>query len=236
MSSNDVRLDAPAPAALPIADRVRAFLSAVYGWMGAGLAITATTAWLIARSPTLVSAIATNRIVFWGLMIAQLGIVFVLSARVQRLAASTASLLFILYSALTGVTISFVLLVYTGESVATTFFITAGMFGALAAYGTVTRRSLAGLGHFLFMGLIGVILASVVGMFWRSDALQFVVSFIGVIVFTGLAAYDAQRLKAMALATPEGQSGSPIVGALALYLDFVNLFLFLLRFSGSRRR
>jgi uncharacterized protein len=237
MSSSEVRLDAAAPAALPIADRVSAFLSAVYGWMGAGLAITATTAWLIARSPTLVSAITTNRLVFWGLMIGQLGIVFVLSARVQRLAASTASLLFVLYSALTGVTISFVLLVYTGESVATTFFVTAGMFGALAAYGTVTRRSLAGLGHFLFMGLIGVILASVVGMFWHSDALQFVVSVIGVIVFTGLAAYDAQRMKAMALASPEGQSGSyAIVGALALYLDFINLFLFLLRFTGSRRR
>jgi FtsH-binding integral membrane protein len=223
--------------ALPTADRVGAFLSAVYGWMGAGLAITATTAWLIARSPALVSAIATNRLLFWGLMIAQLGIVFVLSARVQRLAASTASLLFIVYSALTGVTISFVLLVYTGKSVATTFFITAGMFGALAAYGTVTKRSLAGLGHFLFMGLIGVVLASVVGMFWRSDGLQFVVSFIGVIVFTGLAAHDAQRLKEMALTTPEGQRRSyAIVGALTLYLDFINLFLMLLRFTGSRRR
>jgi FtsH-binding integral membrane protein len=237
MTSNDMRVSTTLPAAVPIPDRVSAFLAAVYGWMCTGLAITASTAWLIARSPALVSAIAANRLLFWGLMIAQLGIVFVLSARVQRLAASTASLLFILYSALTGVTISFVLLVYTGESVATTFFITAGMFGALAAYGTMTQRSLAGLGHFLFMGLIGVVLASVVGMFWRSDGLQFIVSFIGVIVFTGLAAYDAQRLKAMALTTPEGQSGSyAIVGALTLYLDFINLFLFLLRFTGSRRR
>ncbi len=236
MTSNDVRVNATLPAAVSIPDRVSEFLSAVYGWMCAGLAITATTAWLIARSPTLVSAIAANRLLFWGLMIAQLGIVFVLSARVQRLAASTASLLFILYSALTGVTISFVLLVFTGESVATTFLVTAGMFGGLATYGTVTRRSLAGLGQFLFMGLMGVVLASIVGMFWHSDGLQFVVSFIGVIVFTGLAAYDAQRLKAMALTTPEGQIGSyAIVGALALYLDFINLFLFLLRFTGSRR-
>lgn len=235
MTSNDVPVNATPPTVLTL-DRVSAFLSAVYGWMCAGLAITATTAWIIARSPTLVSAIAANRVVFWGLMIAQLGIVFVLSARVQRLAASTASLLFIVYSALTGVTFSFVLLVFTGASVATTFFVTAGMFGSLAAYGTLTRRSLAGLGQFLFMGLIGVVLASVVGMFWHSDGLQFVVSFIGVIVFTGLAAYDAQRLKAMALTTPEGQIGSyAIVGALALYLDFINLFLFLLRFTGSRR-
>jgi FtsH-binding integral membrane protein len=146
-------------------------------------------------------------------MIAQLGIVFILSARVERLAAYTAALLFVAYSALTGATISFVLLAYTGESVATTFIITAGMFGAMAADGTTTRRSLAGFGQFFFMGLIGVVLASVVGLFWHSDALQFVISFIGVIVFTGLAAYDAQRMKSMALALPTGQTGSyAIVG------------------------
>jgi FtsH-binding integral membrane protein len=237
MTSDDVHVNATLPAAVSIPDRVSAFLTAVYGWMCTGLAITASTAWLIAGSPALVNTIATNRLMFWGLIIAQLGIVFVLSARVQRLAASTAALLFILYSALTGVTISFVLLAFTGESVATTFVVTAGMFGGLATYGTVTRRSLAGLGHFLFMGLIGVVLASIVGLFWHSDGLQFVVSFIGVIVFTGLAAYDAQRLKAMALASPEGHTNSyAIVGALALYLDFINLFLFLLRFTGNRRQ
>jgi FtsH-binding integral membrane protein len=218
------------------AQRVGTFLRAVYGWMFAGLAITAVTASFIAASPSLVVSIATNRPVFWGLMIAQLGIVFVLSARVQRLAPSTASLLFIVYSALTGVTLSFVLLAFTGESVATTFLVTSGMFGALALYGTVTARNLQGFGQFLFMGLIGVVLASIVGIFWHSDALQFVISFIGVIVFTGLAAYDAQRLKTMALAMPAGQTGSyAIVGALALYLDFINLFLFLLRFLGNRR-
>ncbi len=218
------------------AERVSAFLRAVYGWMCAGLAITAATAWFIAGSPALVTAIAANRVLFWALVIAQLGIVFVLSARVQRLAPSTASLLFIVYSALTGLTISFVFLAFTNESVATTFLVTAGMFGALAMYGTVTRRSLAGFGQFLFMGLIGLVLASIVGMFWQSSGLQFVISFIGVIVFTGLAAYDAQRLKAMALAMPEGETGSyAIVGALALYLDFINLFLFLLRFIGNRR-
>jgi FtsH-binding integral membrane protein len=236
MTSDDMRVSAAHLAGVPISDRVSAFLNAVYGWMGLGLAMTATTAWLVAGSPTLVRAIFVNRLLFWGLMIAQLGIVFTLSARVQRLSASSASLLFILYSALTGVTMSFVLLLYTGESVATTFLITAGMFGGLAAYGTMTRRNLAGLGQFLFMGLMGVVLASIVGMFWHSDGLQFAISFIGVIVFSGLAVYDAQRLKAMALATPDGQIGSyAIVGALALYLDFINLFLFLLRFTGSRR-
>jgi FtsH-binding integral membrane protein len=236
MASFDTRPDAAFPSTVSIQDRVGAFLSAVYGWMCAGLGITAATAWFVAGSPTLMRAIAVNRVLFWGLMIAQLGIVIVLSARVQKLAASTASLLFIAYSALTGVTMSFVLLAYTGESVATTFLVTSGMFGAMAAYGTFTRRSLAGLGQFLFMGLIGVVLASIVGMFWQSDGLQFVLSFIGVIVFTGLTAYDAQRLKEMAAVTPAGQIGSyAIVGALALYLDFINLFLFLLRFTGGRR-
>jgi FtsH-binding integral membrane protein len=236
MATSELSSDRGFSTSLPVAERVSVFLRAVYGWMCAGLAITAGTAWLIAGSPAIVRAIATNRLLFWMLIGAQLGLVFVLAARVDKLAASTAAMLFVLYSALTGVTISFVLLAYTGESVATTFLVTAGMFGGLAAYGTVTKRSLAGLGSFLFMGLIGVVLASLVGIFWHSDALQFVISFIGVIVFSGLAAYDAQRLKAMALASPGGQTGSyAIVGALALYLDFINLFLFLLRFSGSRR-
>jgi len=171
------------------------------------------------------------------LIVAQLGIVYVLSARVQRLSASTASWLFIGYSVLTGVTLSFLMLVYTGETLTSTFVVAAGMFGAMAAYGTVAKRSLAGWGQFLFMGLIGVVIASIVGLFWHNDGLQFVISFIGVIVFTGLAAYDAQRLKSMALMTSAGDSGSyAIVGALALYLDFVNLFLMLLRLQGGGRR
>ncbi len=218
------------------AERVAGFLRAAYGWMCIGLIITALTASFIAASPTLVIGIARNPVLFWGLFIAQLGIVVLLSARVNKLAASTAGMLFVAYSALTGVTISFVLLLYTGESVATTFLITAGMFGALAAYGTLTRRNLQAFGQFFFMGLVGVVIASVVGMFWQSSALQFVISFVGVIVFAGLTAYDAQRLEAMALTTPAGQVGSyAIVGALALYLDFINLFLFLLRFLGGRR-
>jgi FtsH-binding integral membrane protein len=174
-------------------------------------------------------------LLYWGLMLAQLGLVFFLSARVDRMAAGTAAMLFILYSALTGITFSFILLAYTGESIAMTFLICAGMFGALAVYGTTTTRSLAGWGQFLFMGLIGVVIASIVGIFWQSSALQFVIGFIGVIVFTGLTAYDAQRLKQMAL-SPAGQLGNyAIAGALALYLDFINLFLMLLRFTGSRR-
>jgi FtsH-binding integral membrane protein len=219
-----------------VADEASAFLSAVYAWMCGGLAITAATSWFVAASPTIIGAITANGVLFWGLIIAQLAIVFVLSARVQQLSASTASLLFILYSALTGVTMAFVLLVYTGESVATTFLITAGMFAGLAIYGTITKRDLGGLGQFLFMGLLGVVLASIVGLFWHSDGFQSVLSLAGVLVFSGLTVYDAQRLKLMALQTPAGQASSyAIVGALALYLDFTNLFLFLLRFTGSRR-
>ncbi len=225
------------PYAAPrVSEQVREFLTAVYSWMGAGLAITAITAWSVASSPQLAASIYTNRPVFWVLVIAQLGIVFALSARVDKLAPATASLLFIVYSALTGVTLSFVLLVYTGASVASTFFVAAMMFAALALYGTVTHRNLQGAGQFLFMGLIGIVLASLVNIFWQNDGLQFVISFIGVIVFTGLTAYDAQRLRAMALALPSGHTGSyAVVGALALYLDFINLFLMMLRFMGHRR-
>lgn len=218
------------------AERIGAFLRATYGWMAAGLGLTAVVALFLAASPEIVVSIARNRLAFWGIALAQLGVVFYLSARVNRLSPAVAAGLFLGYSALTGVTFSIILLVYTFESVATTFFVCGGMFGALAAYGTLTKRSLAGMGQFLFMGLIGVVIASVVGILWQNDAFQFVLSFIGVILFTGLTAYDAQRLTAMALAIPEGQGGSyAVVGALSLYLDFVNLFLFLLRFLGGRR-
>ena len=169
------------------------------------------------------------------LIVAELGLVFFISARATHLAPATAAGLFALYSALNGVTLSVILLSYTGESIATTFMVTAGMFGALAFWGATTKRSLAGMGQFLFMGLIGLVLASVVGLFWQNDALQFLISVVGVIVFTGLTAYDSQRLKQMAYALPSGAVGGyAIVGALTLYLDFINLFLMLLRFTGRR--
>src|SRR5882672_7467629 len=217
-------------------ERVGAFLSKVYGWMFFGLLVTAVTAFAVGSSPAIIEVIFVNRLVFWGLIIAQLGLVFFLAARVDKIQPATAAGLFILYSALVGVTSSVVLLVFTGASIVQTFIITAGMFGATALLGTVTKRSLAGLGHFMFMGLIGLILASIVGIFWHNDALQFVISVVGVLVFTGLTAWDAQRLKQMALALPDGRAGSyAVVGALSLYLDFINLFFFLLRFTGNRR-
>jgi FtsH-binding integral membrane protein len=217
-------------------ERVGAFLSKVYGWMFAGLLITAVIAFVVASSPALIETLILNRILFWGLLFAQLGLVFYLSARVDKVAPATAAGLFILYSGLVGVTSSVILLIYTGSSITQTFIVTAGMFGATAVFGTVTKRSLAGLGHFMFMGLIGLILAMIVGFFWHSDVLQFVISVVGVLVFTGLTAWDAQRLKQMAVALPDGRVGSyAVVGALSLYLDFINLFFFLLRFTGNRR-
>ena len=217
------------------AERVSAFLTKVYGWMCIGLGITAVVAFLVAGSPALVRSLVTNQLVFFALVLIELGLVFFLSARVQSLTPATAAGLFVAYSALNGVTLSMILLAYTGASVATTFVVTSGMFGALAFFGTTTKRSLAGAGQFFFMGLIGLVLASIVGMFWHNDALQFLITVVGVIVFTGLTAWDAQRLKQMGAELPEGQSGAyAVVGALSLYLNFVNLFLMLLRLQGRR--
>lgn len=216
--------------------RVTAFLAKVYGWMFLGLLITAGTALVVASSPFLIETFILNRVLFWILILGQLGLVFFLSMRVDKIAPASAAALFMLYSATVGITTSVILLVYTGASIVSTFMITAGMFGAMAAYGSLTKRNLAGVGQFMFMGLIGLIIASVVNIFLANSAMSFVISVIGVIVFTGLTAWDAQRLKEMAVALPDGRVGSyAVVGALSLYLDFINLFFFLLRLLGGRR-
>ena len=217
-------------------ERITSFLKAVYGWMFVGLLVTAGVALFVASQPALVQTIATMRFLFLALVIAQLGLVYWISARAGSLSPSMSAALFLVYSATNGITFSLILLAFTGESIASAFLTTAGMFGALALYGTLTKRSLVGLGQFAFMGLVGIVIASVVGLFWQNDALQFLISAAGVIVFTGLSAYDAQRLKGMALAVEGPQVGSyAISGALALYLDFVNLFLMILRLFGGRR-
>jgi uncharacterized protein len=217
------------------AERVSAFLRRVYGWMCVGLGVTGFVAFAVAGSPGLTQALVMNRLVFFALVLGELALVFYLSARVQALSATTAALLFVVYSALNGVTLSVILLVYTGASITSTFVVTAGMFGATAVFGTMTTRSLAGAGQFFFMGLVGLVLASIVGVFWHNDALQFLISVVGVLVFTGLTAWDAQRLKRMATERGEAELGSyAIVGALSLYLNFINLFLMLLRFQGRR--
>ncbi|HXU87627.1 MAG TPA: Bax inhibitor-1/YccA family protein [Methylomirabilota bacterium] len=217
------------------AERVTPFLRAVYAWMFVGLAITAAIAAAIASTPVLVQTVVSNRWLFVGALVAELGMVFYLSARVQKLTPNAATILFLLYAALNGVTLSVLTLAYSGSAIATTFAVTAGMFGALAVFGTRTKRSLASAGQFFYMGLIGLVLASLLGLFWHNDALDFLISVVGVIVFTGLTAWDAQRLKQMA-AGPQAVSGSyAIMGALSLYLNFINLFLILLRFQGGRR-
>jgi FtsH-binding integral membrane protein len=215
-------------------DVERRFMAAVYRWMTFGLGLTALVAFSVATSETALRLILGNRLVFFGLILAQLGLVVALSAAATRLSAATAGGLFLLYSALNGVTLSVVLLVYTGASVAMAFVSTAGTFAAMSIYATVTRRDLSSWGSFLFMGLIGVVIASVVNMFLHSSMVTFVVSCMSVVVFTGLTAYDTQKLRAFARAG--GGSGAMAVnGALALYLDFVNLFLALLRLFGRRR-
>jgi FtsH-binding integral membrane protein len=216
--------------------RVTAFLSRVYGWMFLGLLLTAGTAIAVASSPTLIETLILNRGLFWIMILAQLGLVLYLSMRVEKMAPATAAILFLVYSALVGVTTSTIFLVYTGASIMSAFVVAGGMFGAMAVFGSLTKRSLAGVGQFMFMGLIGLIIASVVNIFLFSDMLSFVISVVGVLVFTGLTAWDAQRLKHMAVALPDGRVGAyAVVGALSLYLDFINLFFFILRLMGGRR-
>ena len=214
------------------------FLAKTFNWMAVGLAITGVVAYFTAATGLAYSIIGSP--LFYVLVFAELGLVFYLSARISKIQASTASGLFIGYSVLNGLTLSVIFLAYTSSSIAATFFITAGMFGAMAVYGLVTKRDLSGWGSFLFMGLIGIIIASVVNIFLQSSAMSWVVSMIGVIVFTGLTAYDVQKIKRigeegiMSQGNEAIRKGS-IMGALTLYLDFINLFLMLLRFFGGSR-
>jgi len=215
-------------------DVERRFMAAVYRWMTFGLLVTAGVAYSVATTEGLVQFIFGNRMVFWGLIIAQFGLVIALSAAVNKLSAGVAGALFLLYSALTGATISVVLLAYTGASVATAFAVTAGTFLTMSIYATVTKRDLSGWSTFLFMGLIGVVIASVVNIFLKNSMMQFVISAAAVVVFTGLIAYDTQRLRRMAVAG-SGVAALPVSGALSLYLNFINLFLSLLNLFGGRR-
>ena len=218
---------------------VNAFLRGVYWWMTAGLALTGVMAWLVYNSPTMQQIVFGNQMVFIGFIIAEVGLVFFLSARIQRLAGSTATFLFMVYSALNGATFSVFLMAYTMPSVATVFFITAGTFGATSLYGMVTKRDLTSLGGFCMMGLIGVIIASIVNLFMQNPMVYMIISYVGVIVFVGLTAYDTQRLRVMGESVPaddpEAVRRGTIMGALALYLDFINLFIMLLRIFGERR-
>ncbi|WP_445494224.1 Bax inhibitor-1/YccA family protein [Photorhabdus sp. SF281] len=218
---------------------LQTYMAQVYGWMTCGLLLTAFVAWYASQSQAVVAFIFSNSIVFYGLIIAQLGLVFVLSGLINRMNGSLATGLFMLYSALTGLTLSSIFKIYTDGSIATTFVVTAGMFGALSFYGYTTKRSLSGLGSFLFMGLIGIILASLVNYWLKSEMLMWAITYIGVVIFAGLTAYDTQKLKEMGenldVNDKESLRKFSIVGALTLYLDFINMFLMLLRIFGDRR-
>jgi len=215
-----------------------AFIRRVYNWMVIGLALTGAMAWFTASSPGLQQFVLGNRMVFFGLIIAELALVFILAGRAERMQPSTATTLFVIYSLLNGLTLSFIFWVYTRTTITTAFFVTAGTFGAMSVYGYTTRRDLTAWGSFLFMGLIGIIIASVVNFFFASAMIQWAVTYLGVFIFVGLTAYDTQRLKRIGTAgfADEGaEKKAAVVGALALYLDFINLFLMLLRiFGGSR--
>jgi FtsH-binding integral membrane protein len=211
-------------------------MAGVYGWMAAGLLVTAVASMATASSPEAVKLLFGTRFLFLGLLAGELGLVWYLGARVMTMSAGAAKGGFLAYAALNGVTLSVIFLAYTADSIASVFFITAGMFGATSAFWYLTKRDLTGFGSFLFMGLIGILIASVVNFFMKSEMLQWVVSVIGVFVFAGLAAYDTQKVKSIMLRVDEGRAGNAaILGALTLYLDFVNLFLMLLRLFGRRR-
>jgi uncharacterized protein len=216
----------------------RAFVVKVYGWMMAGLMVTGVVSLLTLYTPGLLDLVFSSRWVYIGLFVAQLGLVIFLSARIEKMSAATATMVFIGYSALTGLTLSVIFLVYTAASLATTFFVTAGTFGLMSAYGYVTRRDLTGIGSFLMMGLIGMVLASVVNMFLNNSTVYWITTYIGIFIFVGLTAYDTQKVKQMSGLALEGgeieQKGA-IMGALRLYLDFINLFLLLLRLMGGRK-
>lgn len=210
----------------------------VYLWMTLALVITGFTAYYVANNETVLGAIYTNQILFWGLIIAELGLVIGLSAAINRLSLSVATLMFVLYSLINGATMSFIFLVYTTSSITTVFLITAGTFAAMAVFGYFTKTDLTSMGKILLMALIGVIIATIVNIFTKSEGLAVILNYVGVLVFVGLTAYDSQKIKQMLLMAPDTSESSQkiaLLGALSLYLDFINLFIYLLRIFGSKR-
>ena len=216
------------------------YVRSVYNWMGIGLALTGFTAYYVSNSESLLRLVFGNPLLLMVLIIAELGLVFAIAGMVNRMSAGTATALFVIYSALNGVTLSSIFLVYARASIVSTFFICAATFIACSLYGWTTKKDLTSLGGFMMMGLIGIVIASLVNMFVRSSSVSMIISYIGVFVFVGLTAYDTQKIKNMAMTQPANLDGGvirkgAILGALSLYLDFINLFLMLLNIFGQRR-
>ena len=218
-------------------EATRKFLLNVYNWMAMGLALTGVIAYGTANS-SFVDVIMSNPMIYFGLFIAQLAVVMGLTFAINKIPSGVAIGAFFLYAALTGLTFSVLFLVYTGGSIASTFFICAGMFAAVSVFGYVTKMDLSKMGTYLFMALIGLIIASVVNIFLKSNTLNWIISYVGVIIFVGLTAYDTQKIKKMSQTTDfdseQGKKGA-VMGALTLYLDFINMFLFMLRILGDRK-
>ena len=214
-------------------------LRSVYVWMTLALVITGFVSMYVAQSYQLVSFIFGNRLALWGMLIAELAVVFYLSARINSISFTKATVMFIIYSILNGATLASIVLVYTMSSIASTFFVAAGTFGVMALYGYVTKSDLTRIGNICLMALIGLIIATLVSMFWQNSMLQMIITYAGVILFVGLTAYDSQKIKRLLTAdgievTEETQKIA-LLGALTLYLDFINLFLYLLRLLGDRK-
>ena len=214
------------------------FINRVYAWMGGALLLTALVALVTASSPALLQLIFGSKILFYGLLFGELGLVWYLSSAIQRMSATAATAWFLVYAFLNGLTLSFIFLLYTAASLAGTFFVTAATFGAMSVYGYYTKRDLTTWGNLLMMALIGLILASVVNWFFNNETLYWITTYVGIIIFVGLVAYDTQKIKNMNIIGNEGTEEDhkeAIMGALALYLDFINLFLYLLRVLGRRK-
>ena len=215
-----------------------ALMRKVYTWMAMALVITGVTAYGVAHSPAMMQLIYGNSFVMWGLIIVELALVFIVSGMINRLSLTTATLLFVLYSVVNGATLSVIFFGYSQSVIAKTFFITAGMFGAMSFYGYVTKQDLSSIGKILFMALIGLIIATIVNLFVRSSMFDMILSYIGVVIFVGLTAWDTQKIKQMLLMADgmdESVQKIALMGALSLYLDFINLFLYLLRIFGGNR-
>lgn len=224
-----------ANASTPIS--MTSLMQKVYTWMAFALAITGLTAFGVATSPALIGTILSNQILFFGLIVAEFITVIALTAAINKMSSTTATLMFILYSVLNGATLSVIFLAYTMSSIASVFFITAGTFGAMALFGSTTKTDLSSMGKFLFMALIGLIIATLVNVFIHSTALDMVLNYVGVLIFTGLTAYDVQKIKALLYQSEDNEAGQKlaVLGALTLYLDFINLFIYLLKILGKRR-
>lgn len=223
---------------LDVSHSISVYLTKVYNWMAIALLFTGLTAYFTAGSEQLLQVIFGNKILFFGLIIAEIALVGYISARIQKLTTTNATLLFLLYSVLNGLTLSIIFIAYTSASISSTFLITAGTFGAMSLYGYFTKKDLTKIGNIAFMALIGIIIASVVNFFMQSSVMSLIVSYLGVLIFVALTAYDTQKLKRIAMNgfhNEESMEKSAILGALTLYLDFINLFLFLLRIFGDRK-